>query len=341
MPQIDFTLVLAPVIEGGVRALVILILAFTARVITKRAIHKVITAQMPKIREESQDQLALRSETSAHVIGQLVTVTIWTFAVIMILGEVGLSIAPLLAALGLASLALGFAAQNIIRDYVNEFFIILKSWYRVGEWAIVTDKGGLVEDISLRRTVLRNLTGAVHFIPNSKIEIATNLTPDFDRINLNVSVGYGENLDRVVDVTNDVYKHLKDDPVLGPDLLTTPNVVRVDKLGDSGIEIKSSVKARLGSSWPLLGSFASVSKIILTWRQLKYRGLTPRSTLGINLAATRACTTRTPIYLNQLRNGVELTKVMLRLARVCYGNYLPSEPLDWQKSMPMPYNGQQ
>ena len=253
MPDVDFTLELAPIIEGGIRVAIILTLALVARAIAKRAVHKVITTRIPKIREESSDQMAVRSETLSRVVVQFVTATIWAFAVIMVLGEIGVSIAPLLAALGLASLALGFAAQNIIRDYLNGFFIIMEDWYRVGEVAIVAGKGGLVEDISLRRTVLRDLGGTVHFIPNSKVEIASNVTRDFARINLNVSVGYGENLDRVFDVTNDVCKQLKDDPTFGPDLLTTPKVERVDKLGDSGVEIKILGETKAGKHWALMG----------------------------------------------------------------------------------------
>ena len=122
----------------------------------------------------------------------------------MILGTVGVNITPLLATVGVASLAVGFAAQNIIRDYFHGFFIVMEDRYRVGEVAIVAGIGGLMVDIGLRRTVLRDLNGAMHVIPSSKIELASSLTRDWGRINLNVAVAYKENLDRVIEVVNEV-----------------------------------------------------------------------------------------------------------------------------------------
>ena len=96
----------------------------------------------------------------------------------MILGTVGIDVTPMLAALGVAALALGFAAQNIIRDYLHGFFIIMGDWYRIGEVVNVAGIAGLVEDLSLRRTVLRDLDGTQHLIPNSNVAVASNMTRD-------------------------------------------------------------------------------------------------------------------------------------------------------------------
>jgi small-conductance mechanosensitive channel len=134
-------------------------------------------------------------------------------------------------------LAVGFAAQNMIRDYLHGFFIIMEDWYRVGEVAVIAGIGGLVVEVSLRRTVLRDLDGAMHVIPNSKIELASNLTRDWARSNLNVEVAYGVDLDRVTEAVNAVGEEMKADAVFGPDLLSTPHVEWIDKLGESGIKI--------------------------------------------------------------------------------------------------------
>jgi small-conductance mechanosensitive channel len=253
MPEFDFAFDLSTVVVGAIRIVVVLVIALVLLVIARRVIPKVISVRIPKIREESPDQLAVRSKTISGVMVQGVSAIIWAVAIVMVLSVLGVNIAPLIAAVGVAGLALGFAAQNIVRDYLHGFFIIMEDWYRVGEVAVVAGTGGLVEDINLRRTVLRDLNGTKHFIPNSKIELASNLTREWARINLNVSVAYKENLNHVFRVINQVCQEFKDDPAWGPDMLTTPHVERVDNLGDNGIEIKILGETKPIRQWALTG----------------------------------------------------------------------------------------
>ena len=159
----------------------------------------------------------------------------------------------MLAALGVAALALGFAAQNIIRDYLHGFFIVMEDWYRIGEVAEVAGLAGLVEDLNLRRTVLRDLNGTQHIVPNSNIVLASNMTRDWSRVNLNVSVGYGENLEKVFGLINDVCRQLGDEPEWSQHLITIPEAVRVDNLGDHGIDIKIMADTQPAQQWALMG----------------------------------------------------------------------------------------
>ena len=106
----------------------------------------------------------------------------------MILSVLGVNIASLIAGIGVAGLALGFAAQNIVRDYLHGFFIIMEDWYRVGEVAVIQGTGGLVENITLRRTMLRDINGTLHIFPNSRVEQASNMTRAWSRVNLDVAV---------------------------------------------------------------------------------------------------------------------------------------------------------
>jgi len=244
---------LAGVITKALQAALILGVTWAVLWVLKRTIPRIIQARIPRIREESPDQLAARSKTLSGVIVSVVSFVVWLVAIMMVLSTVGVNIAPILAAVGLAGLAVGFAAQNIVRDYFHGFFIVMEDWYRVGEVAVVAGIGGLVVDMGLRRTMLRDLNGAMHVIPNSKIELASNLTRDWARINLNVSVAYKENLDHVIQVTNDVCQQLKDDPTWGPDLLSTPQAVRVDSLGDHGVEIKILGDTKPMRQWALTG----------------------------------------------------------------------------------------
>ena len=253
MTDFVFSFNLSTLATGAVRVVIILVVTFVLLWILKRAIHKIISARIPKLREESPEQLASRSKTLSTVVTKALSFVIWTVALMMILSVLGVNIGPVLAAVGLAGLAVGFAAQNIVRDYLHGFFIIMEDWYRVGEVATVAGIGGLVEGMGLRRTVLRDLDGTLHNIPNNKIEFASNLTRDWSRINLDISVAYKEDLNRVISVINEVCKRFKDDAEWGKDLLTTPEVLRVNNLGDNGVEIKILGDTKPIRQWALMG----------------------------------------------------------------------------------------
>ncbi len=253
MPDFDFNFNLSAVVTGAIKIAVILVITLIVLWILRRAVHRLITARIPKVREESPDELASRAETLSGVVSRALSFVVWVIALLMMLSVIGVNIGPVLAAVGVAGLAVGFAAQNIIRDYIHGFFIVMEDWYRVGEVATVAGTGGLVDSIGLRRTVLRDLNGTMHNIPNSKIDMSSNLTRDWARINLDISVGYGENLGRVMGVIDDVCQKMKDDPEWGKDMLTTPKAERVDSLGDSGIAIKILGDVKPMRQWALMG----------------------------------------------------------------------------------------
>ena len=241
------------VLTGALQVLLIIVVTYILLRILKRVIRKAIAARIPKIREESEEQLASRSDTLSGVIIRATSFLAWIIAFLMILSVLGVNITPVLAAVGVAGLAVGFAAQNVIRDYIHGFFIVMEDWYRVGEVATVAGISGLVDSMGLRRTVLRDLDGKMHVIPNSKIELASNMTRDWARINLDIAVSYKENLNEVFTVIDDVCQKLKDDPTWGGDLLTVPQAVRVNNLGDSGIEIKILADTKPMQQWALMG----------------------------------------------------------------------------------------
>ena len=246
---------LSHLIFSAIRVVIILLIAWGVLVVLHRAIKRIITAKMPRVREQTQAELDQRAATLASVLNKVVSFIVWVIALMMVLGTVGVNITPILAALGVASLALGFAAQNIIRDYINGIFIVMEDWYRIGEVATLAGIGGLVEDFNLRRTVLRDLNGTMHQIPNSQIAISSNLTRDWSRVNLDISVGYGEDLDRVFQIINEVGQSVKDDPAFGENLLTAPTAQRVDRLGDHGVIIKVLGDTKPMQQWALMGEF--------------------------------------------------------------------------------------
>jgi small conductance mechanosensitive channel len=183
--------------------------------------------------------------TLGFVIGAVVLFTI--------LAEVGVNIGPALASLGIFGLAVSFGAQSLIKDLINGLFILVENQYSVGDVVKVSGIAGLVEEVNLRRTVLRDLDGAVHYIPNSEVTIASNFTKEFSRVNMNISVGYGEDLDRVIGVINQVCTTMAAEKEWKDKIIKTPQVLRVDKLGDSGIDIKILGDTKPSAQWEIMG----------------------------------------------------------------------------------------
>jgi small-conductance mechanosensitive channel len=253
MPEFDFNFDLSALATGAVKVLVIVLVTWVILWLIKKAVRRIIAARIPRIREESDLQVAARSDTLSGVVNRVISVIAWFVAFMMILSVFGINVAPIIAAVGVAGIGVAFAAQNIIRDFFHGFFIVMEDWFRVGEVATCAGESGVVVDISLRRTTLRDLNGSMHVIPNGKIEQASNMSRDWARINLDISVGYGENLNRVFEVANDVCKKFKDDPKWGEDMITTPEVARVNNLGDSGIEIKILGDTKPMKQWALMG----------------------------------------------------------------------------------------
>ena len=174
-------------------------------------------------------------------------------AIFMIVSELGMNIAPALAGLGVAGIAVGFGAQSLVKDLFNGVLILLENHYGVGDYVHIAGIDGLVEDVTLRRTVLRDLDGTVHSIPNGEISVASNYTKEWSRANLNISVGYGEDLDRVIRVINRVGNEMAEDPDWAPRILKAPQALRVDNLGDSGIDIKIVGETKPLAQWAVMG----------------------------------------------------------------------------------------
>jgi len=279
----DFVFNLNAILENTAKVAIIFAIAIAFTIILKKMIPRVIIAGASKVREESPDQLANRTKTMAYVVTKVIAAIIWIIVSVMVLGVIELDISPLLATLGVASLGLGFAIQNIIRDYLQGFFIVMEDWYRIGDWVTISGMEGEVEDVSPRRTVLREVNGTMHVIPNSQVLFASNQTRDWARINLNITVAYKEDISHVYQVINGVCQELKDDPDFGTNLTTTPSAMRVSALGDHGVDICIRGYTKPGEQWGLTGELRKRIKnrfdqegIEIPWPHTKvYFGNTP------------------------------------------------------------------
>ena len=239
--------------EHGWRIALIVVLSMAAIVAVSRFIPRLIAVTLARRAGESEEEVRKRADTLSRVLAGAGQVVVLLIAVFMVLSELEIPIAPILAGAGIAGIAIGFGAQSLIKDLIAGLFIILENQYRVGDVVRISDVSGLVEDINLRRTILRDLDGIVHVVPNGEIRVASNFTKEWSRVNLNVRVAYGEDLDHVISVINRVGKELADDPVWAPAILTPPQALRVDNLGDSGIEIKILGNTKPIRQWDVMG----------------------------------------------------------------------------------------
>lgn len=226
---------LSPVVG---RVLLIVSIAFIGQMIAKRAIERSLKLASLRASKERKEEFEQRIETISGVFVATAGVIIWAIAAFIILSELNINIAPILTGAGIAGLAVGFGAQNLVRDIISGVFILLENQYSKGDVVKISDTAGLVEDINLRRTVLRDLDGIVHYIPNGEIKVASNFTQEYSKINLNIEVSYETNLDHATKVINEVGNKLAKDKKFGPMIKEAPSALRVDKLGESGIEIK-------------------------------------------------------------------------------------------------------
>jgi small-conductance mechanosensitive channel len=195
-----------------------------------------------------------RSQTLGRVITQAMGLFLLTIAFFMILSELNVDITPLLAGAGVAGIAIGFAAQNSIKDFIGGFVIMMEDHYNVGDVVKVADITGNVEEIGLRRTVLRDLKGILHVIPNGEIRVSSNYTRSISRAFFEVGVAYKEDLDRVMDIIRRTWEELAQDPDWKERIISkTPWMLRVEEFGDSGITIRAIGDTRPMEQWGVLG----------------------------------------------------------------------------------------
>ncbi len=190
-----------------------------------------------------------RVTTLVGLLRTIAIVGLWAVVVIITLEQIGLNITPILAGAGIIGLAVGFGAQNLVRDLISGFFMVMEDQVRVGDVAIVNGTGGLVEAITFRTIVLRDLSGVVHIFPNGTINTLSNMTKVWSGYVMDVGVAYKEDTDHVVEVMRRVGDELRQDPDLGPKILEPIEVFGVDDFADSAVVIKARLKTHPIQQW--------------------------------------------------------------------------------------------
>ncbi|PPD58128.1 mechanosensitive ion channel family protein [Dehalogenimonas etheniformans] len=222
------------------------------KVFLSRVVRRLVELRARVDRLPKEDELRRIKSILSVLIGAL-GVAIFTIATFMVLSELNINIGPLIASAGVAGIAIGFGAQSLIKDTLNGLFIMLEDQFNPGDVVKIVDISGQVEDFNMRRTVLRDLDGIVHIIPNSLITTVSNFTREWARVNINVSVDYGTDLEKAIAVINKVGKELAADENYSPIIISPPQVLRVENLADSGVEIKIVGDTRPNKQWQVAG----------------------------------------------------------------------------------------
>jgi small-conductance mechanosensitive channel len=181
-------------------------------------------------------------------------VAIVIVAVLMALSSgFDVDIGPAIAGLGIVGIAIGFGAQTLIRDWLAGIFVVLENQYNQGDVVRIAGVSGVVEDFSLRRTMLRDLDGTVHTVPNGQITVASNLTRVWSRVNVDIPVAYDTDIDMATQLINEVGAQLHGDPEWQGRLLEAPSVVRVGHFGDTGVSLKVLGQVPAAEQWAVAG----------------------------------------------------------------------------------------
>jgi small conductance mechanosensitive channel len=176
-------------------------------------------------------------------------------AFLMVLGHIGLDIGPAIAGLGVVGIAVGFGAQFLVRDYLNGSLILIENQFSRGDVVRLAGVEGTVEDFTLRRTTLRDLDGVVHTVPNGEIHVASNLTRVWSRINQDVTVAHGTDIERAIEVVDEVGRAMVADPVWRRRVLKAPRVDRVADLAQDGVTLKILGTVRAADQWAAASDF--------------------------------------------------------------------------------------
>lgn len=241
-------------VTNGLRVVVIIVVVAALLVAFRSVVPRFVDALVRRhLDGEPAEEAAKRVKTLANVFVRTGEIVLVVVGLLTVLPELGVNIGALLAGVGIVGIAVGFGAQTLVRDTINGLFILIENQFGIGDIVAVAGVTGRVEEVNLRRTVLRDLDGTVHSVPNSEIRVASNYTREWSGVNMNVTVAYEADIDRVTEVIDAVGRELAAERAYKPLITQAPHVVRVDAFKDSGISLKVLGVTKPMRQWEVMG----------------------------------------------------------------------------------------
>jgi small conductance mechanosensitive channel len=235
-----------------IRVGIILAIAWVMLSLSRRLIP-LLRAQLQKHTDDPEQHKRL--ETLGRVLRYAATVAITLITGMLVLSELGISIAPILASAGIVGLAVGFGAQSLIKDYFTGLFLLLENQIHQGDVVEVAGKGGLVEEVTLRYIRLRDYEGNVHYVPNGAVTTVTNRSRGFAFAVIDVRIAYREDVEEVFAVMREVAAGMRADPVLGPLIQEDLDIAGVNDWMDSAVVIRARFKVHTLQQWTVRRAF--------------------------------------------------------------------------------------
>lgn len=242
----------AEVLIALVNVFVILVLVWLVHRVTRRVI-RLLKARLAASAPDVEGQK--RVETLGRVFGYIASVVISIVAVMLVLSEIGISIAPILATAGVAGIAIGFGAQSLVKDYFTGFVMLIENQIRQGDVVEVAGKAGFVEEVTLRYVRLRDYEGSVHFVPNGVIDTVTNKSRDFAFAVMDVGVAYRESLDRVCRLIVEVAESMRADAAYAGKILAAIEIAGVEQWTDAAVVVRTRMRTLPLEQWSVRREF--------------------------------------------------------------------------------------
>lgn len=244
---------------SGLKIAIVIVVSIVVHLViaglTRRLLNSTLAKHVTGKRSEVGRQK--RVDTLHEVFRKTLGVVIFLIVLLMIFVELDINIAPILTGAGIVGIAVGFGAQDMVKNLFHGIFILLEDQYSEGDIVALAGITGTVEDFDLRRTVLRDLDGVQHHIPNGEIAIASNKTKGWSGINWNVGVGYGTDLQKLKNVVNGTGEQLKSQ---GEEVIEAPTLAGVEEFGDSAIIVKILGRVQPGKQWETSREFRRLLK---------------------------------------------------------------------------------
>jgi small conductance mechanosensitive channel len=246
--EFDPDLIKVWIATTGIQILIIVVLSVIAYWLLL-VVSRHLSNRIKNLDDEEGSALDKRTETISRLIRSAGLVIILITALLMILDQLGIAIGPILASVGLLSLAIGLGAQTLVKDIIGGIFIVMEDQYHIDEVIEFDGRIGTVEDITLRITKLRDFKGYLHIVPNGDIRLVTNRTRGWSRAVLDVGITYETDLDQALKALEEIGQIAKNDPEVGPLLIEEPQVTGVEELEDWQIRLRLIVKTEPNEHW--------------------------------------------------------------------------------------------
>ena len=246
------------------RLLLILIVAGVTLRLTRallKRVRPIIASRVKGSGVEEKAELDKRVETLFGILSSVIKILIWLIVIMLVLKQLGIDVAPIIAGAGIIGLAVGFGAQELVRDFISGFFLLLENQVRAGDVAIINGTGGLVESVGLPTIVLRDLAGTVHVFQNGKIATLSNMTKEWSAMVFDIGVAYKEDVDQVMRIMAEVDEELRGSEGFGPLILSPMEIFGVDAFGASEVVIKGRIRTKPIQQWSVGREYRRLLKL--------------------------------------------------------------------------------